>query len=180
MRPAGTMGGRTARCDRLPALCAAGARSWAAVLLLLGASGCALPPASNIAVNRPNGEGYAGRGELVLRVGLQQPEGGGNLLSGWAGHPTGRGSVEIRYLGLDPSGRAIFQRHDIDDLAGAPARVLPQEAMGDASAGQGAPAQPLNTREIVLDLRLTRQIHVQGKIIEVLEATASGVVFRLY
>jgi len=55
---------------------------------------------------------------------------------------------------------------------------VPAPAAPEAG-GNSAPAAP-NTREIALDLRFTRQLRVQGKIIEVIEATASGVVFHLY
>lgn len=187
----------------------AGVRTVAFVLagltvLVLG--GCAASPLASAApaappagtANRPDGEGYAGVGELLVRIGV--PQGGPS----WAapltenlplGHRE-RAYVEIRYQGLDSLGRAVFERRDGDALAAAaPNTVLPVTARGtvlapaapatpggEATMGNGSIAPPVtpDTRDIAMDLRLTRQLHIQGKIIEVLEATASGVVFRLY
>jgi len=157
-----------------------------------------LPPTAGTA-NRPDGEGYAGVGELLVRIGVQ--EGGpswtetlGETVSPGRKHE--RAYVEIRYQGLDSLGRAVFERRDGDALAAAaPNTVLPTNAKGtvlvpsappaaagDANPGNGAIASPAtpNTRDIAMDLRLSRQLHIQGKIVEVIEATASGVVFRLY
>ena len=86
-----------------------------------------------------------------------------------------RSAVELRYLGLDSYGRALFERHDVDSIAGAGQSPAPAPGTEAAPAGAGA-----DTRQIALDLRLVRQIHIQGKIVEVLEATRSGVVFRIY
>jgi len=157
-----------------------------------------LPTAPGTA-NRPDGEGYAGVGELLVRIGVQ--EGG----PGWTdtlsdavsvGRKRERAYVEIRYQGLDSLGRAVFERRDGDALAAAaPNTVLPTTAKGtvlappapaaaggEASSGNGTIAPPAapNTRDIAMDLRLSRQLRIQGKIVEVIEATASGVVFRLY
>jgi len=159
-----------------------------------------LPPTAGTA-NRPDGEGYAGVGELLVRIGVQ--EGGpswtetlGETVSPGRKHE--RAYVEIRYQGLDDLGRAVFERRDGDALASAaPNTVLPTSAKGavlapsapvpgpadvDASLGNGVIAPPAtpNTRDIAMDLRLSRQLHIQGKIVEVVEATATGVVFRLY
>jgi hypothetical protein len=152
--------------------------------LALGACATFLPP--NTASNRPDGEGYAGRGELVLRVGMATGGGSPIAIPGLSAHKPERASVELRYLGLDSLGRAVFERHDSDNLAGQKAPIPPlteaADSGSDASAAKTASktADPPNTRQIALDLRLNRQIHIQGKIIEVVEATASGVVFRLY
>jgi hypothetical protein len=175
------------------------------VAALLGMGGCAsspmasaapVPPAAATA-NRPDGEGYAGVGELLVRIGVQQegPNWAESLTAGLTDRKRERAYVEIRYQGLDSLGRAVFERRDGDALAAAaPNTVLPTTAKGavlapvatvapaDASGGYSAIAAPVtpNTRDIALDLRLSRQLHIQGKIVEVLEATASGVVFRLY
>lgn len=175
-------------------------------LAVLALAGCAASPLASSApaappagtANRPDGEGYAGVGELLVRIAV--PQGG----PGWAAPitenlPLGkreRAYVEIRYQGLDTLGRAVFERRDGDALAAAaPNTVLPVTARGtvlapaapatpggEAAMGNGSIAPPVtpNTRDIAMDLRLTRQLHIQGKIVEVVEATASGVVFRLY
>ena len=174
---------RRARAARAAAWLAAGA-------LLLGAGACSSLGGStgtSAAANRPEGEGYAGVGELLVRIGVH-PEASG-LVDSFSPRKPERGFVEIRYQGLDSLGRAVFERHDADAFAeGAPAASLPTSARGTAlvpapaapeAGGNSAPAAP-NTREIALDLRFTRQLRVQGKIIEVIEATASGVVFHLY
>jgi hypothetical protein len=180
----------------------AGAALLLATLLCL--EGCASSPTAAVApgapaagtANRPDGEGYAGVGELLVRIGVQQEAAGWTetLTSTLAPKKHERAYVEIRYQGLDNLGRAVFERRDGDALAAAaPNTVLPTNAKGTVLAPTAAPASgvdggpggasaPLapNTRDIALDLRLTREIHIQGKIIEVVEATASGVVFRLY
>jgi len=120
--------------------------------------------------NRPDGEGYAGVGQRLVLIGV--PAGGGSWYKDFFGKQSDRAAVEVRYKGLDSAGRAVFERRDVDALAGTP--EAPQAPVDGAAA-----ADP-NTREIVLDMRLARQLHIQGKIIEVLEATSSGVVFRLY
>ncbi len=121
-----------------------------------------------VSTNRPAGEGYAGVGELVLRLSVPGSEHWyDSLIPGER-----RASVEIRYLGIDDAGRAVFERHDVDVLAGGPV---------GADTGAGVPPSgPIDTRRIAIDLRTTREIRVQGKIIDVLEASPSGVVFRLY
>jgi len=148
-----------------------------ALLLALGA--CAGPQQSAVA-NRPDGEGYAGVSELLLRIRVL--EDGANWLDTLAQRKRERAWVELRYLGLNLAGRAVFERHDVDVLAGAavPTRYVPAAAVLDTDAGASAAALPADTREIVLDLRVARQIRIQGKIVEILEASASGVVFRLY
>jgi hypothetical protein len=145
-----------------------------AVLVLAGCSALQ----SDRSANRPDGEGYAGTGAVVMRIGVQ----GGS--AGWLPNPFAsrpeRAAVEIRYLGLDASGRAVFLRHDDDAIAGKGRAVSPGALPADAALQDGAPAAAADSRQIVVDLRTTRQIHVQGKIIEVIEATAEGVVFRIY
>ncbi len=139
-------------------------------MLLVAACGTSEPTA---VANRPGGEGYAGVGERLVQI--RVPSDSGHW---WQVEPKAkreRASVEISYVGLDSAGRAVFQRHDIDALAGAP--VLDKSAGAAGGEGTGLAA---NTRQIVLDLRLSRQIRVQGKIIEIIEATSSGVVYHLY
>ncbi len=136
----------------------------AAVMLVAALGACAT---GNVATNRPAGEGYAGVGELVLQISVP----GGHWYDGLIPGEK-RASVEIRYLGIDDAGRAVFERHDVDVLAGRP--VAADTGAGIARSG------PIDTRRIAIDLRTTREIHVQGKIIDVLEASPSGVVFRLY
>jgi hypothetical protein len=181
----------------------------AGIALLLAAclalAGCAVSPTEATAplappagsANRPDGEGYAGVGELLVRIGVQQegPSWTESLTAGLTQRKRERAFVEIRYQGLDSLGRAVFERRDGDALAAAaPNTVLPTTAKGtvlaptaaavpadaDPAAGVNAPPATPNTRDIALDLRLSRQLHIQGKIVEVVEATASGVVFRLY
>jgi len=173
--------------------------------MLMTLAGCAaaptssaapLPPAAGLA-NRPDGEGYAGVGELLVRIGVQQggPSWTETLTESVALSPKHeRAYVEIRYQGLDSLGRAVFERRDGDALAAAsPNTVLPRTAKGtvlapaapgaaaaDTGSGTDNVATAPNTRDIAMDLRLSRQLHIQGKIVEVVEATASGVVFRLY
>jgi len=149
------------------------------VLGLLALGACAGPQQSALA-NRPDGEGYAGVDELLVRI--RVVEDGSNWYDALVPHKHERAWVEIRYLGLNTAGRAVFQRHDVDAMAGTPARppFVPAAAVLDAETGTAATTLPADTREIVVDLRLARQIRVQGKIIEIVEASASGVVFRLY
>jgi len=159
----------------------------ACALLLSLAAGCSSAPvnppetlSAPISVNRPDGEGYAGNGELLVRIGLRQGDSLG-WIGSLAGHHNGaeRATIEIRYLGLDSLGRAVFERRDADALAAAPARTPGAAALAGTSAPADSPDGP-NVRQITLDLRMARQLRVQGKIIEVIEAAASGVVFRLY
>ncbi|SPE22980.1 exported hypothetical protein [Burkholderiales bacterium] len=154
------------------------ARVWMTlVLLALGA--CAGPQQSAV-TNRPDGEGYAGVDELLVTIRVLAD--GTNWFDAVVPHKHERAWVEIRYLGLNSAGRAVFARHDVDALAGAPVppRAEPAAVVLDTDAGASAAAMPADTREIVVDLRVARQIRIQGKIIEILEASASGVVFRLY
>jgi len=122
--------------------------------------------------NRPDGEGYAGVGQRLVRIGV--PASGGSWYQDLAGKKSERAAVELWYRGLDSGGRALFERRDVDALAGTP------DAPKAPAREDGAAANDPNAREIVLDMRLARQLHIQGKIIEILEATSSGVVFRLY
>lgn len=155
--------------------------------LFLGA--CALMPGAaptDVGVNRPDGEGYAGRGELVLRIGVSANSANPvAMVQNIGGSKSNQAVVELRYEGLDFLGRAVFERHDSDSLAGP---ALPPRTLALAAARSGeamdapdsAAFEAPDTRLVVLDLRQVRQIHIQGKIVEVLEATPSGVVFRLY
>jgi hypothetical protein len=159
----------------------------ATLAALAGCAGLGVPAAPSAATNRPDGEGYAGVGELLVRIGTQQE--GSGLMESLVPRKRERAVVEIRYQGLDGAGRAVFERHDADALSeSAPGGTLPTSAKGTIlvpaaaapESGNPTPAMAPNTRDIAIDLRLGRQLRVQGKIIEVIEATASGVVFRLY
>lgn len=168
-------------------------RGLVALMLAAALGACAT---GGVSTNRAVGEGYAGVGELVLRVAVSGSE-------HWYDHllPGGKlASVEIRYLGIDDMGRAVFERHDTDALAGRPTgsgvvspvsvSAAPPAAPPDLRRGSGrgqkcgpslgSNCAALDTRRIAIDLRTTREIRVQGKIIDVLEASPSGVVFRLY
>jgi len=68
----------------------------------------------------------------------------------------------------------------VDLLAGVPVALAPRTGTSEAESGYAPSNLPPDTREILLDLRLAREIRVQGKIIEIVEASPSGVVFRLY
>ena len=149
-----------------------------ATLLLLSLGACAsFQPAAQ--ANRPDGEGYAGVGELLVRIRVLQDNAG--WFESLMPRKNQRAMVEIRYLGINPAGRAVFERHDVDLLAGPPPAALSSTALpSDVEPSFAAAGLPADTRQILLDLRLARQIRVQGKIIEILEASATGVVFRLY
>ena len=144
---------------------------------LLAAAACTTSAPSAVA-NRPDGEGYAGVGELLVRIGVPQDNGG--WFESLRPHKGQRAVVEVRYLGLNSAGRAVFERHDVDILAGPPVPPGSVVAATEVEPGATAGILPVDTREILLDLRLARQIRIQGKIIEIIEASASGVVFRLY
>jgi hypothetical protein len=152
-------------------------------ILALSLGACALyTPSLTQQVNRPDGEGYAGAGELVLRIGQAQED---KSSSNWFGfgnaHRQERSSIELRYVGLDAAGRAVFRRHDVDAIAGPPvAPAMEPVALAADQGGGDRTALPPDTRDIVIDMRLARQIRIQGKIVEIVEATPSGVVFRLY
>jgi len=145
------------------------------LLACLGACAALQPSAQ---ANRPDGEGYAGVGELLVRIRVMSD--GTSFVESLMPRKTQRATVEIRYLGINSAGRAVFQRHDVDLLAGAPVALAPGNGSSDAETGYAASNLPSDTREILLDLRLAREIRVQGKIIEIVEASPSGVVFRLY
>ncbi len=144
---------------------------------LLAAAACTSLYPSAVA-NRPDGEGYAGVGELIVRIRVTEENTGGwfDALTPRKGT---RATVELRYLGINSAGRAVFERRDVDKLAGAPA-VPPSAVVADQQSGSAASGMPPDSRDILLDLRLARQIRIQGKIIEIVEASDSGVVFRLY
>jgi len=139
--------------------------------LALGVVACAnlQPPAAK--ANRGEGEGYAGVGGLVIRIAVLQDQ--GNTFYNLVRERPERGAIELRYAGLDTTGRAVFERHDADALAGTGAAVAP-------GAAKTAAETRSDTRQIILDLRLARQVRIQGKVIEVLEASSSGVVFHIY
>ncbi|HYB52183.1 MAG TPA: hypothetical protein VED47_13840 [Burkholderiaceae bacterium] len=145
------------------------------VLLCLGA--CAGMQQSAQA-NRPDGEGYAGVGELLVQIRVMEENKG--FIESFKPRKNQRATVEIRYRGIDEAGHVVFERHDADLLAGLPVPPAPGAEGSGGEAAYAASALPPNTRQIVLDLRLARQIRVQGKIIEIVEAGPSGVVFRLY
>jgi hypothetical protein len=135
-------------------------RAWFFLSSLLLLASCA-SNAPNVVPNRADGEGHAGRGEVVVRLQIyaQTPAGTFAWLTGRREQAT----IEILYQGLDDAGRVLFERRDMDRAA-APAGAHPAET----------------TRQIPLDLRTTRLLRVQDKVIEVREAGPSGVVFRLY
>lgn len=145
--------------------------------VLLAVAACMATAPAAIA-NRPDGEGYAGVGELLVRISV--PQGSGGPFESLKPHKGERAVVEVRYLGLNSAGRAVFERHDVDTLAGPPVPPRSAAAAYEVAPGTAGALLPLDTTEILLDLRLARQIRIQGKIIEILEASASGVVFRLY
>lgn len=147
-----------------------------ALTVLLAAGACTTLFPSTVA-NRPDGEGFAGVGELIVRIRVLEDNAG--WFNGMMPRKNARATVELRYLGINSAGRAVFERRDVDNLAGAPAASAPAASSG-LEAG-GAPAGlPRDTRDILLDLRLARQIRIQGKVIEIVEASDTGVVFRLY
>ena len=152
-------------------------RGLVALTTLLAAAACATIFPSAVA-NRPDGEGYAGVGELMVRIRVMENNSGG-WLDGLAPRRNTRATVELRYLGINSAGRAVFERRDVDKLAGAPVASSPGTGPEQPSGSAGI-AMPPDTRDILLDLRLARQIRIQGKIIEIVEASDSGVVFRLY
>lgn len=131
----------------------------------------------SVVANRPDGEGYAGVGELIVRIRVMEDKGG--WFEGLVPRKNTRATVELRYLGFNSAGRAVFERRDVDHLAGVPAASTPAAA-SDTDTGGAAAGLPRDTRDILLDLRLARQIRIQGKIIEIVEASDTGVVFRLY
>ena len=134
-------------------------RAWIlAATLLLGSCATDSP---TVVASRADGEGHAARGELVLRLKVYSPSAAGYFA--WASGREERATIEIRYAGMDDAGRALFDRHDLDRAA-----VEPGTATGGAD------------HRLTVDLRTTRQIRLQGKIIEILEADPSGVVFRLH
>ena len=143
---------------------------------LLAASACTTIFPSAVA-NRPDGEGYAGVGELIVRIRVMGQNTG--WFEGLIPSKNARATVELRYLGINSAGRAVFERRDLDNLAGAPVVSTPAAGSG-LEPGTTAAGLPPDTRDILLDLRLARQIRIQGKIIEIVEASDTGVVFRLY
>ena len=161
------------------AVCAIGS---ACLLVLAGCTTPLLerdPASSRVSANRPDGEAYAGKGEIVLR--LSMSAGDANLLQ--QVH-TDLGKVkpemahtELRYEGLDSSGNAVFSRRDVDLLAKAAAPSSDAKARGEVHENI---EDSRNVEEIVVNLRVKRQIHIQGRTIEILDAHPEGVVFRLY
>ena len=154
---------------------------WTARLLVIVLLAClgacaALQPSAQ--ANRPDGEGYAGVGELLVRIRVMDD--GTSFFDTLIPRKSQRATVEVRYLGINAAGRAVFQRHDVDLLAGVPVALAPRTGTSEAESGYAPSNLPPDTREILLDLRLAREIRVQGKIIEIVEASPSGVVFRLY
>ena len=143
---------------------------------LLAASACTTIFPSTV-TNRPDGEGYAGVGELIVRIRVMGQNTG--WFEGFIPSKNARATVELRYLGINSAGRAVFERRDLDNLAGAPVVSTPAAGSG-LEAGTAPAGLPPDTRDISLDLRLARQIRIQGKIIEIVEASDTGVVFRLY
>jgi len=139
-------------------------RAWflsAGLVLLLASCASDAPGAHKVVASRPDGEGHAGKGEMVLRLQVYAQDASGTFR--WLAGRTEQANVEILYQGLDDEGRAVFERRDFDR----------------AAALDGAhPAQ--TTRQIAIDLRTSRLLQVQGKVIEVREAAPSGVVFRIY
>ncbi len=153
---------------------AAAMRRLARVLALCLALGACAAGSTGAQSARPDGEGYAGVGALVTRIAVAgQPANWKETLMLRPVHE--RAAVELRYLGMDEYGRALFERRDVDGIAGAGQAPVAAPGTDAAVVAGGADA-----RQIALDLRLVRQVHVQGKIVEVLEATPSGVVFRIY
>jgi hypothetical protein len=138
-------------------------RAWylSATLFLLASCASSATSTPNIVASRADGEGHAGRGELVLRLRVYAQDASGVLQ--WLAGRREQATVEILYRGLDESGRALFERRDLDRAAAQPGTTAAQ-----------------STREIALDLRVSRLLRVQEKVLEVREADPSGVDFRLY
>jgi hypothetical protein len=164
---------------------ATGLAALVAVALPLGLTGCAGSAierdssVSKVNANRPDGEAYAGKGEVVLRLSMSGPD--ANVVQqlrstlGKVRPETAR--MELRYEGLDSSGHALFSRKDVDVLADPHAEHREAEVHGEGRPSDG-PGK--NTQELVVNLRVQRQIHIQGRTIEILDAHPEGVVFRVY
>ena len=172
-----TVAGRSLACGTAPLMRRLLAAVAAAVLCA-----CTVAPLMP-ATSRPD-EAYAGTGQRLARIAVSQ---GNAVLDALLMKASAGGYVDIRYLGLDSLGRAVFERRDSPP---AGARLQPRDpdpaatAADSATPGAMAPpaAVPSDTHVnlIALDLRLNRQLHIQGRTIEVLDATASGLVYRLY
>jgi hypothetical protein len=108
------------------------------------------------------------------------------------GRKRNRGFSEVRFMGLSPSGAAVFRRRDVDILtnedtmnrSGFGSGIVTVQPAGQGVAASGITTQaaqpnvavlPPDTTEFVLDLSQGHIITLRGKTIEIISADSSGV-----
>jgi hypothetical protein len=147
------------------------------------------------AINQPpNKELFASIGDLIVRVTLQEalPNafGGSDIF----GRKRERGSVEIRFVGIRPDGRAVFRRRSIDIFSNE-TTLSPSQSWGTGanvnqsgngkniaivgnSAGDATvKVMPGESFDLALELPRQNTITVEDRLIEIISADEGGVRF---
>ena len=104
--------------------------------------------------DRATGQAFASRGDVMLRVDKRDDP------------PDGRGFAELRYMGTNSVGQAVFRRTDVDIGASAP----------PATVG----ALPPDAVQFALDPTLGRTITIQDHGVEILQFNPAGVQYRVW
>lgn len=168
----------------------------AAVIASCLPDGVALAKQSTSINRTEDRETYVSVGDVLVKVTLREslPNafGGADIF----GRKRDRGFVEIRFLGLADDGRAIFRRRSVDiysnettmSRSGLRFGSATVESDGDSATitgytvgGQRATVEalPPDTIEFVLDLSKSRIVTIEDRQVEILEADAGGVRFKI-
>jgi len=173
------------------------------ILALLFVMACS-PIEQRQQASRAAGEAFASVGDVVLHVNVSD-----NLPNAFGradlfGRRRDRGFSELRYLGLAPDGRAVFQRRDIDiatnetvfsrmpnsSFVGAQGqagftgnRFGSQGNAGWIASGSSIAPTPADIQlvpsggQFAIDLSQGRRVTIQGRAIDIVEATGAGIRF---
>ncbi len=172
-------------------------RAVAQVLLLASMTPEGASAKQSTSISQPeNKETYVSIGDVLVKVALREslPNafGGADIF----GRKRDRGYVEIRYMGLDGDGRAVFRRRTVDIYSNETTMSRSGMRFGSATVtpnGNGAnitgfstgPAQatvaalPPDTIEFALDLAKNKILTVEDRQIEILEADSGGVKYLI-
>lgn len=169
----------------------------ASAAVLIAIAGCA-PVSQSVMTAKPIGvQSYASVGDVIARFEIKEnlPNafGGADIF----GRTRDRGFSELRYMGLDQSGRPVFRRRDVDILTNE--TTMTRGGVGISTAtvqpvGQGAVATgvstqpqlemiqalPADTTQFAVDLAKGRVITVRERVIEITGADSAGVSFVIH
>lgn len=166
------------------------------VALVLTVAGCETVEQHN-ASSRPVGsDGFVSVGDVVLRVEVTEDLPNAFGRADVFGRDRNRGFSELRYMGINSSGLAVFRRRDVDvvtnentmNRTGLRTATVVAEPSGDGVVAYGVGTQTPppsvqtvdpDTVEFALDLGQGNVVTMRDRTIIVHEATSNGVRFTV-